>query len=192
MAILRLWRRASAGRRRGTPAVRVKPIRTGGRREAQSGSRISYANVVATLALFAALGGSSYAAVLITGSNVKDSSLTTRDIKNGSLLKQDFRAGQLPRGPAGANGTNGAPGVSGYEIVTSDPIPAPNNTTSIGSMNCSAGKTVLGGGVVVSGGTGQTVNDSYPPNTTSWHADVNNVTGAAQTFKVYAICGVVQ
>jgi hypothetical protein len=83
-------------------------------------SRLSYANVVASLALFVALGGTGYAAVTITGKNVKDasltgrdvknSSLTTSDVKNGSLLRQDFKVGQIP---AGAPGAPGAPGQKG-------------------------------------------------------------------------------
>ena len=46
--------------------------------------RITYANVVATLALFLALGGSAYAVSKITGANVKDRSLTSRDLKSNS------------------------------------------------------------------------------------------------------------
>ena len=34
--------------------------------------RLTYSNVMATIAVFIALGGSSYAAVKITGKNVKD------------------------------------------------------------------------------------------------------------------------
>lgn len=74
--------------------------------------RITYANVVASLALFIALGSGAYAAVTVTGKNVKDgslsgrdvknSSLTTADVKDGGLLAADFKAGQLPAGPAGA------------------------------------------------------------------------------------------
>jgi hypothetical protein len=93
-------------------------------------SRLTYANVVATLALFLALGAGSYAAVTITGKNVKNSSLTGRDVKNnsltgadvknitsgdvsdGSLLSKDFKAGQLPAGPRGLQGTTGATGPS--------------------------------------------------------------------------------
>jgi hypothetical protein len=43
------------------------------------GRRPGHATVVAYLALFIALGGSSYAAIKITGKQVKDSSLTGRD-----------------------------------------------------------------------------------------------------------------
>lgn len=46
---------------------------------------LSYANVMATLAVFIALGGSSYAALSITGRDVKDRSLTHRDLKRNTL-----------------------------------------------------------------------------------------------------------
>ena len=83
------------------------------------GPRLTYANVVASLALFLALGGTSYAALSITGKEVRNSSLTGADIKNNSvktadianrsLLSSDFAAGQLP---AGAPGPQGAKGVA--------------------------------------------------------------------------------
>jgi hypothetical protein len=105
--------------------------------------RLSYANVMATIAVFMALGGSSYAAIKITGKNVKDNSLTGADIKNNtvgtrdiqnnsvggpdiraeavnsddvendSLLAQDFKPGQLPAGAQGPKGDTGAPGPQG-------------------------------------------------------------------------------
>jgi hypothetical protein len=76
-------------------------------------SRMSFANVVSVAALFVALGGTSYAALSITGKNVKNSSLTTSDIKNRSLLSKDFKTGQLPRGTAGATGATGGKGDTG-------------------------------------------------------------------------------
>jgi hypothetical protein len=95
--------------------------------------RLTYANVVATVALFVALGGTSYAALTVTGRNVKDSSLTGRDIrnssittadvKNGSLLARDFAAGQLPAGPRGTPGTQGAAGPKGDTGAKGDPGP---------------------------------------------------------------------
>ena len=45
----------------------------------------TYANVMATLAVFIALGGSSYAALNITGRDIKDGSLTHRDLKRNTL-----------------------------------------------------------------------------------------------------------
>jgi hypothetical protein len=49
------------------------------------GKRLTYANVMATLAVFIALGGSSYAALSVTGRNVKNSSLTFRDLRRDTL-----------------------------------------------------------------------------------------------------------
>jgi hypothetical protein len=53
--------------------------------------RLTYSNVMATLAVFIAVGGSAAAAVVITGRNVKDGSLTGSDVKNGSLSTLDVK-----------------------------------------------------------------------------------------------------
>jgi hypothetical protein len=47
--------------------------------------RLTYANVMATLAVFIALGGTSYAALTVTGRNVKNGSLTSRDLRQDTL-----------------------------------------------------------------------------------------------------------
>jgi hypothetical protein len=65
--------------------------------------RLSYANVVATLALFIALGGSSYAALTITGQNVRDGSLTGKDIKRNSLTGRQIKEGRLDTVPRARN-----------------------------------------------------------------------------------------
>ena len=95
--------------------------------------RPSHAVIVAYLSLFVALGGSSYAAIKVTGKNVKDSSLTGKDLKNnsvtgadvkglgtgdvidGALLASDFKSGQLPAGAPGPKGNNGDPGTPGTQ-----------------------------------------------------------------------------
>jgi hypothetical protein len=73
-------------------------------------SRLSYANVVATIALFVALGGSGYAAVTlsknsVTSKSIKNGQVKTADlaknavtsakIKDFSLLPKDFKSGVL-------------------------------------------------------------------------------------------------
>lgn len=83
---------------------------------------LSYANVMATIAVFVALGGSSYAALRVTGKNVADGSLTGRDIKNHSITSRDLArklvrhapAGATgPAGPKGDTGATGSPGLTG-------------------------------------------------------------------------------
>jgi hypothetical protein len=65
--------------------------------------KLSYANVVATLALFIALGGSSYAALVVTGRNVKDGSLTYRDLKRNTLGGTRIKESSLGAVPRASN-----------------------------------------------------------------------------------------
>ena len=94
------------------------------------GRRPSASLVISVVALFVALGGTSYAALTITGKNVKNGSLTTKDIKDNSLTSadvrdrslrlRDFRSGELPkaqRGPAGPAGPAGGAGAAGSAIA---------------------------------------------------------------------------
>jgi hypothetical protein len=76
--------------------------------------------LIALLALFVALGGSSYAALQLPRGSVgtkqlKNNAVTSPKVKNNSLLVRDFRASQrsLLRGPAGARGPQGAQGLPG-------------------------------------------------------------------------------
>jgi hypothetical protein len=81
-------------------------------------ARLSYANVAASLALFVALGGVSWAAVTLpTGSvgnrQLKPGAVSTAKVRDRSLLAQDFKRGQLPRGELGLAGERGVPGLKG-------------------------------------------------------------------------------
>ena len=81
-------------------------------------SRLGYANVVATIALFVGLGGASYAAVALPADSVgtrqlKDQAVISAKVKDGSLLARDFAAGQLSAGPRGPRGLTGARGLRG-------------------------------------------------------------------------------
>jgi hypothetical protein len=86
--------------------------------------------LVSILALGIAVGSTSLvsnasasAVQLITGKDVKDSSLTGKDVKDGSLLASDFKSGQLPTGAQGPKGDKGDPGVRaqviGADVLTS-------------------------------------------------------------------------
>jgi hypothetical protein len=73
---------------------------------------VNYANVTATLALVIALGGTSYAAVKITGHDVVNGSLTGKDVKKHSVPLNRL-SGKLPKGSKGDKGDPGAPGPAG-------------------------------------------------------------------------------
>jgi hypothetical protein len=87
---------------------------------------LTYANVIATLALFLALGGGAYAAFKLPKNSVgskqlKANAVNSAKVADGSLLAGDFRAGQLPAGAQGAKGDTGLQGPKGDPCSVSDP-----------------------------------------------------------------------
>jgi hypothetical protein len=77
--------------------------------------RPTHATVVAYVALFVALGGTSVAAVTlkrnsVKGKNIARNAVTSPKVKDRSLLARDFKNGQLPQGLAGPAGAQGAKG----------------------------------------------------------------------------------
>ena len=56
---------------------------------------LTYANVTATLALFIALGGSSYAALRVGSREIADNSIRSRDVHNHSLTRHDLARNTL-------------------------------------------------------------------------------------------------
>jgi hypothetical protein len=78
-------------------------------------------NLLAYIALFVALGGTSYAVARLPANSVgakqiKRNAVRSSDVKNFALLARDFKRGELPkgaRGPKGDPGSKGDPGPKG-------------------------------------------------------------------------------
>jgi hypothetical protein len=136
--------------------------------------RITPSLVIAVVALvLACTGGAAAATKLITGTQIKDSSLTGADIKNTSLGGDDLRSESIgpsklslsvqdmlekagspgpagPAGPAGAAGPAGPAGPAGTASVTRtvsahQSLP-PGGFTSSMRADCPAGMVVVGTG----------------------------------------------
>jgi hypothetical protein len=129
--------------------------------------KLTYANVVATLALFIALGGASaFAATQLAKNSVgtkqiKNGAVTAAKVKSGSLLASNFAAGQIPagtqglkgeagkEGPRGLQGEPGKQGEPGATNVVTRWGPKRSLPTGAGSASyaaCPSGETVTGGG----------------------------------------------
>jgi hypothetical protein len=164
-------------------------------------SRLTFSNVVALIALFVALGGSSYAAVKLSKNSVKSRHIAPRHVKasdlgrnavrsdrvrDGSLLSQDFAPGQLPTGP------QGEPGVSGREVVTSTVSRTSSQTNASADATCPSGKTVMGGGALINRHPDERTYlvTSWPKSDTTWtaFADSNDALTQNWSLTVYAIC----
>lgn len=166
-------------------------------------------HLVAYLALFVALGGTSLAAA---NSLVPKNSVGTAQVINGSLLKKDFKAGQLvrgargpvgpagakgaagaqgaagPAGPAGAAGTPGPPGPVSLTYATSADIALPAGTQKEAIAACPAGMVVMGGGAFADSlDTAVSVNSSFVATSDGttpdqWAVEMNNASASATTF----------
>ena len=65
--------------------------------------RLTYANVMSTLAVFIALGGSSYAAVKLNGSSIKDRTIAGKKLRHNTLTGRQIRESRLGAVPYARN-----------------------------------------------------------------------------------------
>jgi hypothetical protein len=151
--------------------------------------RPSPALAVACLALLVALSGTSYANILnvpvnsVGTVNLKANAVISSKVKNQSLLAVDFKPGQLPAG---------APGVSGYELITgrSD---VTNQIFNSVLLTCPAGKKAVGGGGGTAGGIlagdGPYIVVNQPfVNGEGWLVQTARATSGGSVLLGYAIC----
>jgi hypothetical protein len=80
--------------------------------------RPSSATVIASIALFVALGGTGYAVTRLPANSVgtvqlKNGAVISTKVRLHSLLAANFKAGQLPAGPQGPTGPAGPQGPAG-------------------------------------------------------------------------------
>jgi hypothetical protein len=113
---------------------------------------LTYANVIATLALFLALGGGAYAAFKLPKDSVGSKQLqadavNSSKVKNRSLLANDFKAGELPagaQGPQGIQGIKGDTGTQGTQGIQGQTGPqGPGTKTFDGQVASSGTKTQI-------------------------------------------------
>jgi hypothetical protein len=159
------------------------------------------ATVVAAVALFVALGGTSLAAAsFINGKHIKPHSIPTN-----RLTKKAIKALHGAKGPQGAQGVQGVPGVQGIQGLQGTPgmsnYTVVTNTNSLSgneigaTVGCPSGTKALGGGGAVLSGTsavGPFLTNSQPANggwLVSYQLADTGTSGLS--VEVYAICATV-
>jgi hypothetical protein len=180
---------------------------------------LSYANVMATLGVFVALGGASYAAVAlpvnsvgtkqlkkgaVAPSKIKRNAVSAAKVKNGSLLAADFKPGELsagpqgpkgdpgPQGPKGDTGDTGSPGISGYETTALAAVGIAAGATEEVVKSCPLGKKVLGGGAYAGAGGPLAFHYIGTDKTINgYRAKATNTGGQAGALNVWAVCAYV-
>ena len=152
-------------------------------------SRLTYANAAATLALFVALGGSAYAGLAVTGSNVVNGSLTGADVRDGSLtgaaIRNESLTGADIKNLTAADFRHGRVLTSGARsVVHANGTVGPDGTATQAAL-CTGGKLPTGGGYNAANTHGN-VPDSFPAGNT-WVVFILGGTPGTQ-FTVYAVC----
>lgn len=122
--------------------------------------RITYANVTATLALFVALGGTSYAALKLPRNSVGSAQIRTGAVRSSEIKDRSIRTRDLSLqarkalrgtpGPQGLQGATGAPAAKFFAAVSGAGEFVRGNATSGGRAG-SVGFYVVGFAEPVSG-----------------------------------------
>jgi hypothetical protein len=144
--------------------------------------RPSPALLVASLALFVALGSGAYAAVIIDGHSIKNHSIPRNKLTRAAIASlRGQRGARGLTGPAGATGPAGGFDPSKVSYISSgDVAVAPNpGGTDVGTATaaCPSGTKVVGGGFVIGQGNdgGAEVFGSGPNSDGSaWSASIHN------------------
>jgi len=129
-------------------------------------SKLTYANVMATVAVFVALGGTSVAAISLTRNSVRSKHIARGQVKrsdigrnavnsakvaNRSLRAVDFRAADLPAGLPGPPGTPGAPGSPAASMLMGTvPSALTSETGNSSSTHAPIGVATAAGGAMSS------------------------------------------
>ncbi|WP_067441359.1 hypothetical protein [Nocardioides jensenii] len=143
--------------------------------------------VAASVAALVLIGGTSAEARgLITGKNVKDSSLTGADIKDSTLTGRDVKNGTLTLADLKASDRAKllrAP--LNTTIVESPIVTVPAYDSGVVIAFCPAGKRVTGGGYFSS----IAIAASSSPGKTSWGVVINNFANDIPVeVNAYAVC----
>ena len=101
-------------------------------------SHLSYANVTASVALFVALGGTSYAIMRVDSRDVVDNSLRSRDVRNHALLGKDLRSNSVGGGAIRESALRPVPRASDAERVG-------GKTAAQLTVSCESGLTAEAG-----------------------------------------------
>jgi len=142
---------------------------------------LTYANVMATIAVFVALGGTGYAAVKLAknqvrSKHIKDGEVRSGDILDGTIQARDIRKGAIPGvntgpGASGGTGGTGAAGAAGPAgpAGPTGPQGVPGNDGAPGTNGTNGTNGAPGAAIVASktSGSGYSVgSDSYGATTT--------------------------
>jgi hypothetical protein len=182
-------------------------------------NRLSYANVIATLALFLALGGGAFAAFKapknsVTTKSIKNNAVKTSKIADGAVTEPKIAANAVSGGKV-KDGTLTAAKVASGQVFKNAVVRETvitgvgNNGNQVETINCASGeKAISGGGAFTPTGSrtysateiGTLTNLVTPVDAngnasisgqtpTGYLVSLKNVSGATRDYHGYVVCG---
>jgi hypothetical protein len=151
--------------------------------------RLTYANVMSSLAVFLVLGGATAFAALsknsvgpqqlkknaVTAAKIKNEAVTGTKIKKGSLLSTAFASGQLPAGPKGDTGPKGDVGPT-FGRSGEGGNCNPSSTTFITCATTGAISLPTSGRVLLVGASSWDDNEAGAPDSGTCHLAADGTT----------------
>jgi hypothetical protein len=110
--------------------------------------RLTFANVMSTVAVFVALGGGAYAASKVDSGDIEDDSIRSKDVKNEKLKGKDVKADKLKGEDIKESTLEGVEAGNVLSAVVSNPA-GPGNATLGRAGQEGTAVTEGGGGVRV-------------------------------------------
>ena len=167
-------------------------------------ARLTYANVVATLALFVAMGGGAYAAATIGSGDIKDNAVRSRHIDNGQVKSSDVENDGLSGNNVDESSLGLVPeadlldGRSASAFVANSTYrngqgqeragTALGDGSKVLTQSCLPGDRLLSGGPA-SVNAASDVLDSFASDTNTWQARINDsAVSGGDSFTVVVLC----
>lgn len=143
-------------------------------------SRITYANAMATIAVFIALGGASYAAVKLPPNSVDSRQIKKKGVQTSDIAINAIRTGRLASGAVKSNQ------LGPIVIRTSPVIPVASGASRSAMAFCKAGETPISGGARVS--DDKIFFAKFLKLGSGWYLSAFNDSGAAGTLQAEVYC----
>ncbi len=149
-------------------------------------AKLTYANVMATIALFVALGGGAVAATKNSATSAKKVKIGTKQLKNGSVTIDKLAAGAVTTPKLADDSVSagklqaGAVGARQLALIQV----AQNSGTTGATAGCPQGTRLLSGGAFSLNGSLYATAPSLDPVVSIWQASAQGATATT----AYALC----
>jgi hypothetical protein len=149
-------------------------------------SRLTYANLMSTIAVVVALvGGTAWAAATIGAGDIKKNAVRSKHIKNGAVTRRKLADGAVNSAKL-ASGAVRAPDL-GRVIVVNNTISIPDANNGQTAAFCPQGTRRIGGGGA-SAVFGMPIAGTRPDGDTAWGTFARNDTGMPRDLTAYVLC----